>query len=146
MGTVKKKFPPIFALTIGLIFSGVFSVILVYGDQVDPALKVISSSKLIDATGALNVVGEVQNKNATQTFSSVRVFGTFYGSSGMVVGESGTDTHPSDIDPGMTVPFSIYLDNTMSSIPVKDIANYTLLVTHEGFTKQYHILGNIESK
>ena len=122
-------------LVIGFVAIAMFLLLssypLVYGDQTSQSLKVLSSSKFIDATGALNVVGEVQNTNTTKTFNSVQVFATFYDSSGKVVGESGTDTHPTDLNPGMKGPFSIYLDNTMSSIPLKNIANYTLVITHQ---------------
>jgi len=104
-------------------------VLFVYADGVSPSLKVLSSSKYIDSTGALNVVGEVQNSNVTQTYHSVKVFGTFYDSNGKVVGDSGTDTHPSDLGPQMKAPFTVYLN--AASIPIKDIANYTLLVTYQ---------------
>jgi hypothetical protein len=97
----------------------------VFGQSGD--LTILSSNQYIDSIDFLHVVGEVQN-NSPSALEFVQVIGTFYDSSGQVVGTSFTYTTPSTLNPSARAPFHILLSD--ASIPVSQIANYSLQASH----------------
>ena len=91
-------------------------------------LKVLSSNSLIDRIGFFHIVGEIQN-GTPDPVTFVQASATFYDKNNNVVGTGFGYTNPPDLGPGDKAPFEIIL--TSSSVPVKQIKNYRVTVSHE---------------
>ena len=91
-------------------------------------MKVLSSNSLIDRIGFFHVVGEIQN-GTPDPVTFVQASATFYDKNNRVVGTSFGYTNPPDLGPGDKAPFEIIL--TSSSVPVKQIKNYRVTVSHD---------------
>jgi hypothetical protein len=79
----------------------------------------------MDSIDYLHVVGEIEN-GSPKVITFVQVVGTFYDSSGRVVGTTFTYTSPYTIGPGDKAPFDLSLAE--ASIPIRQISNYSASV------------------
>jgi hypothetical protein len=98
-----------------------------------PDVIVKSSSGAPDGEGVYWVSGTVQN-SGSQTATNIRVIGTFYNASGIVVGVGYTDyLTPSSLSPSSVASFKVgAFDYNQSEVPSKQkIASYSLLVQVE---------------
>ena len=98
-----------------------------------PGVVVKSSSGAADGEGVYWVSGTVQN-SGNQTATNIRVIGTFYNASGIVVGVGYTDyLTPSSLSPSSVASFKVgAFDYNQSEVPSKQkIASYSLLVQVE---------------
>ena len=102
----------------------------VTSDYLYPYVTVKSSSGGVDEEGIYWVSGSVQNIGS-QTASTIRVIGTFYNASGIVVAAGHTDhLTPVSLSPSSVAPFKVSafnLNETLVSSAQK-ISSYSLLV------------------
>lgn len=110
----------------------------VSGDKTEPppaSLKLSVGDSHVDDIGSYHIVGEVTNQgNEKATF--VKVSGSFYNSSNIVVAADFTFTDPKDLDPGQTAPFDITVTgptaNEISSASLNvDSTQYSAVVQNE---------------
>ena len=107
------------------------SLFLIIPDSINAqsnTIEIKSHSSYIDLGDSFHVVGEVQNNKSTPV-NFVELIGTFYDSSGNVVGTTITYTTPSTINPNETAPFDLILMS--ASIPTQEINSYKLTLTYQ---------------
>ena len=91
-------------------------------------LKVLSSNSLIDRIGFFHIVGEIQN-GTPDPVTFVQASATFYDKNNNVVGTGFGYTNPQIWAQAIKHLSRLFL--TSSSVPVKQIKNYRVTVSHE---------------
>jgi hypothetical protein len=104
-----------------------FSFTLAFG-QSSGLVKILSFRNFIDGMDYYHVVGEIENDSPSE-IKYVLVMATFYNVKNQEVGTSVALTTPMDIGLGNKAPFDLSV--SAGSVPIRDIANYSIRVIHE---------------
>lgn len=92
------------------------------------ALKILGLKSYIDDIDYFHVVGEIEN-DSPSVIRYVLVESTFYNVKNQEVGTSVALTTPMDIGLGDRAPFD--LSASSGSVPIREIANYSIRVSHQ---------------
>jgi hypothetical protein len=104
-----------------------FSFTLAFGQSSDP-VKILSLRSYIDDIDYFHVVGEIEN-DSPSVIRYVLVISTFYNVKNQEVGTSAALTTPMDIGSGDKALFD--LTASSGSVPIREIANYSIRVSHQ---------------
>lgn len=87
-------------------------------------LEILGNSSRIDAFGNMIINGTIKNTGA-ETAESVNIIATYYDSGGNVIAVSYSITEPSNIEPGLALPFQTELAS-IGPYRIVDIESYVL--------------------
>jgi hypothetical protein len=96
--------------------------------QFSNPVKTLSFRSYIDDIDNFHVVGEIQN-DLPSAIRYVIVIATFYNMKNQEVGTLGALTTPMDIGSGAKAPFDLTAGS--STVPIREIANYSIMVSHQ---------------